>query len=125
MPPLAPARGIRVDGMLLRWHVSHGVELETGTWAGTKFPFDLGATPSKVPTVTLTPWQPLHPLVMPTWLKAEFENEAPFTTGKFRLELLPTWQFSQPKDPMGIWFPAVVLMEKLADGIAKVEAAAP
>lgn len=90
IPPLAPAKGIRVEGMLFRWHVSHGVEFETGTWGGAKFPLDLGVTPSKVPAATLIPWHPLQPLVIPLWLKAEFANVAPFVTGSVRLELLPT-----------------------------------
>jgi len=90
MPPLAPFLGIRVDGILFKWQVSHGVEFDTGTWGGVRLPLDFGVTPSKVPAVTLIPWQPLHPLVIPVWLKAEFANVAPSTTGRVKLELLPT-----------------------------------
>ena len=103
MPPLAPARGIRVDGMLLTWQVSHGMEFDTGTCAGVRLDIVLSVVvnPKKVPLVML-PWQVPQPVVIPIWLNAELLNFAPFCTGRLRLELLPTWQLSQPRDPIGI-----------------------
>lgn len=53
--------------------------------------------------VTLLPWQVAQPLVMPAWLKAALAKLAPSTTGRVVLELPPTWQDSQPCDPMGMW----------------------
>ena len=64
----------------------------------------LGVTPANVPFITLLPWQVAHPEVIPVWLNAELLNLAPFGTGVTAiLELLPTWQFSHPSDPIGIW----------------------
>jgi hypothetical protein len=118
MLPLAPANGINVDGMLLTWQVSHGVEFDTGTWAGTRLDIVLGVTPKKVPLVTLLPWQVPQDVVTPVWLKAELLKLAPFCTGNVRLELLPTWQLSQPREPIGMWVPGGVAMAGVMVGIA-------
>ncbi|MEI8158202.1 MAG: hypothetical protein WCH60_15160 [Burkholderiales bacterium] len=66
MPPLAPASGIKVDGMLLTWQVSHGVELDTGTCAGVRLDIVLSVVvnPKKVPLAML-PWQVAQPVVTP------------------------------------------------------------
>jgi hypothetical protein len=38
------------------------------------------------------------------------------------LELLPTWQFSHPSDPSGIWFPGVPTSGGFIVGIANAAA---
>jgi hypothetical protein len=88
MLPLAPLKGISVEGMLLVWQLSHAAVV--GTCAGLRLAMVLGTTPAKVPVMTLEPWQLAHPLLMPLWLNAELLNFAPVFTGSVKLLLLPT-----------------------------------
>ena len=116
MAPLAPASGISIAGTLLMWQLSHASVL--GTCAGLRLAIVLGNTPAKVAAVTLAPWQAAQPVVMPLWLKAEFVNLAVFCTGNVRLLLLPTWQVSQLRDPMPMWFAGGATMAKPIEGMA-------
>ena len=125
MEPLAPTKGINVDGTLLAWQVSHAIEFETGTCLGLKLEMLFGVTPSKVPAVTLIPWQLEHPVVTPEWLYAELLNLAASCTGKLKLLVTPgalTWQLSHPKEPVGIWLLEVVLIAGLILGMAYLAA---
>jgi hypothetical protein len=123
MLPLAPLRGIRVDGMALVWQLSHAAVV--GTCTGLNPDRVLGTMPAKVPVTTLAPWQLAQPLVTPLWLNAELLNLAPVLTGNIRLLLAPTWQPSQPSLPIPMWLLGVETMEKLALGMAKLAAAEP
>ena len=116
MLPLAPLKGISVEGTLLMWQLSHARVL--GTCAGLRLAIVLGNTPAKVPATTAAPWQLAQPLVIPLWLKAELVNLAVFCTGKVRLLLEPTWQLSQLKEPMPMWFEAGATMAKPTAGMA-------
>lgn len=116
MVPVAPPGGISIAGTLLMWQLSHARVL--GTCAGLRLAMVLGKTPAKVPTVTLAPWQAAQPLVMPEWLKAELVNLAVLDTGNVRLLLLPTWQVSQLRDPMPMWFAGGATMAKPIEGMA-------
>ena len=70
------------------------------------------------------PWQATQ-VVMPAWLIREPENLAPLTTGvAAMLEPVPTWQLSHAA-LVGMWLLGSPTIEKLADGIANVGAAAP
>jgi hypothetical protein len=104
IPPVAPVAGINMAGMLLTWHVSQPTLLDTGMCIGDSPATLLGVTPSKVPETTLTPWQLEQLPVMPLWL-----NE-PLLKSVQLVVLAATWQLSQLSDPMGMWFPAGVLI---------------
>ena len=81
--------------------------------------------PAKVPLPMVGPWQAAQLLVMPAWLMREPENLAPLGTGSVgTLEPVPTWQASQ-EALVGMWVEGRPTMLKLAEGIAKLGAAAP
>lgn len=96
-----PAAGTKPVGTLFTWHRSQAAAV--GTWAGETAVMVCGYTPVKVLGVTLAPWQVAHAAVAPVWLNKEPEKRAPSGTGvEAMLELGPTWQLSQPADPMGM-----------------------
>jgi hypothetical protein len=119
--PLAPASGISMLGMLLVWQLSQPSE-PIGMCAGVRLDV-FGVTPSKVPAVTLAPWQLAQLPVIPLWLNAELLNLAVSPTGSVRLELEPTWHVSHAVVPNGMWLEVGALIVKLAAGIAKLAAA--
>ena len=119
-----PGAGTKPLGMLLTWQLSQAAVV--GTCAGDRPVAFMGDTPAKVVAVTLEPWQASQPDAMPVWLNSEPLNLAPSGTGvAAMLELLPTWQLTQSRLPMGMWLPGAPTMEKPLAGLAKLLAAAP
>lgn len=109
-------------GMLPMWQLSHFVLL------GMCEPMPAGEVggmttmrpmPKKLPAPTPGPWQTSQPEVMPEWLKAELLKRAPLGTGvAAMLDPGPTWQVSQPAEPIGTWLEGGATMLKPAAGLA-------
>ncbi len=120
--------GIEPPGVDPRWQVSQVVDdgmcevAPIGEVAGITM---ILLTPTKLDPVIDGPWQATQLLVMPTWLISEPVNFAPLPTGvTAMLDPAPTWQVSH-ETVVGMWLPGSPTMLKLADGIAKLAAAAP
>jgi hypothetical protein len=115
-------------GVVPRWQVSQVVldgmcELApTGEVAGITM---ILLTPTKLEPVIDGPWHAAQLLVIPLWLIREPLNFAPLTTGvAATLEPAPTWHVSHDA-LLGRWLPGSPTIAKLAEGIAKLAAAAP
>jgi len=81
--------------------------------------------PANDPAVPEGTWHETQLLEMPAWLIFEPLNFAPSTTGVAEmLEPAPTWQTSHDA-LVGMWLPGKPTIEKFAEGMAKVAAAAP
>jgi hypothetical protein len=115
-------------GVAPRWQVSQVVDDgmcefgPTGEVGGITTIFD---TPAKLDPVMPGPWQAAQFAEMPVCFMYEPEKRAPSGTGSTgTLEPVPTWQVSH-EAVVGRWLAGRPTMEKWAEGIAKLAAAAP
>ena len=125
---LVAEAAISPAGVVPRWQVSQVVD------DGMCAPAPIGevggmpiseAMPANEAVLPVARWQDSQLAAMPAWLIFEPPNLAPLTTGvAAMLEPDPTWQTSHDA-VVGMWLVGSPTIEKLADGIAKLGAAAP